>query len=361
MWEVYIYGAKSIALGVYRAMQTLYASHKVEGFLVSSLNGNPSMLADLPVRTLDEFVSIITADEKKDIHILIAIPENIHREIVMYLEAKGFTQHTCITSSIEAELMERYFEALRGFPSLHQLPKGDVASKLEVFSAKFHRDASLQGKYEMSEWIIPIQVGAALTDVRVAEYQDNSGENISDKNVNYCELTALYWLWKNRLVQADLDNLEYYGLCHYRRVLDVSEDDILRLKENDVDVILPFPMLHEPSAFEHHTRYVKDSDWNAMCKALEELHPEYAREMDKVFSGPYLYNYNMLIAKPQALAEYCAWLFPILERVEELSEPKGWERSDRYIGYLGENLLTLYFMYNKDRYKIVHTGRRMLV
>ena len=109
------------------------------------------------------------------------------------------------------------------------------------------------------------------------------------------------------------------------------------------------------------TRYIKDSDWEAMCTALEEIYPEYAVPMTEIFSRPYLYNYNMLIAKPEVLTKYCEWLFPILERVEELSELKGWERSDRYIGYLGENLLTLYFMYNKDKYKIVHTGRRMLV
>lgn len=33
-------------------------------------------------------------------------------------------------------------------------------------------------------------------------------------------------------------------------------------------------------------------------------------------------------------------LFPILERTEQLSIPRGWERCDRYIGYLGENLMT---------------------
>lgn len=359
--KLFIYGAKSIALGTCRALQKLYPSYQVEGFLVSSLNGNSAILADLPVCSLDEFFLSISEEERKEIHILIATPENIHKEIVADLQSKGLVQYTCITSQIEAELMERYFEVLQEFPSLHKLSQGNVTSKLEVLSAKFHRDVALQGEYERPEWIIPIQVGAALADIRVAECQDSRGENISVKNMNYCELTALYWLWKNRLVLANLDKADYYGLFHYRRTLDISDADILRLKENDVDVILPFPMLHEPSAFEHHTRYVKDSDWDAMCKALEELSPEYAAKIEEVFSEPYLYNYNMLIAKPEVLTEYCEWLFLILERVEELSEPKGWERSDRYIGYLGENLLTLYFMCNKDRYKIVHTGRRMLV
>ncbi len=359
--KIYIYGAKSIALGVCRAIQTLYPSYQVEGFFVSSKNGNPSTLANLPVRAIDQVVSMISDEEKLNIHILIATPENIHKEISSVLEENGFMQYTCITSQIEADLMERYFDNVGVFSSLHRLQKGSKTSGLEVYSAKFYKDVELHGSYVMPEWIVPIQVGKALTDKCVAECKDNAGENISYKNVNYCELTALYWLWKNKLLTAEEDQTDYYGLCHYRRLLDVSDDDIMRMKENDIDVILPFPMLHEPNALEHHTRYIKDSDWNAMCTALEEIYPEYAVAMTEIFSRPYLYNYNMLIAKPGVLTEYCKWLFAILERVEELSEPKGWERSDRYIGYLGENLLTLYFMYNKDKYKIVHTGRKMLM
>lgn len=361
MNKIFIYGAKSIALGVCRAIQILYPSYQVEGFLVNSLNGNPSILANLPVRTIDEVVSTISDEEKLNIHILVATPENIHKEIISVLEENGFRQCTCVTSRIESDLMERYFDGIGVFSSLHEFQKGSEASRLEVYSAKFYKDVALQGFYVVPQWIVPIQVGTELTDKCVAGCKDNNGDNISRKNVNYCELTALYWFWKNRLMKKEVDKADYYGLCHYRRMLDVSEDDILRLKENDVDVILPFPMLHEPNAFEHHTRYVKDSDWEAMCKALIELQPEYYAAMEEIFSQPYLYNYNILIAKPEVLTEYCEWLFPVLERVEELSEPKGWERSDRYIGYLGENLLTLYFMYNKDKYNIVHTGRKMLV
>ena len=45
--------------------------------------------------------------------------------------------------------------------------------------------------------------------------KDNTGENISDKNKNYCELTGLYWAWKNL-------NADYIGLAHYRRHFTVK-------------------------------------------------------------------------------------------------------------------------------------------
>ncbi|MBQ7200887.1 MAG: DUF4422 domain-containing protein, partial [Eubacterium sp.] len=92
-----------------------------------------------------------------------------------------------------------------------------------------------------------------------------------------------------------------------------------------------------------------------------ELQPEYADAFTAVLSQQYFYNYNVIIAKRDVLRDYCEWLFPILNRVEELSDPKGWERADRYIGYMAESLETLYFMKNKDRLKIAHTGVKMLV
>ena len=42
---------------------------------------------------------------------------------------------------------------------------------------------------------LPIQVGAALHPA-LGYIPDNTGENISAKNPNYCELTALYWAGK---------------------------------------------------------------------------------------------------------------------------------------------------------------------
>jgi len=364
MKDIYIYGAKSTALGVYRAIDAFYPENRISGFVVTSLEGNPKLLAGLPVKELHEV-------SEKDVHILIAVPESLHEEIRNLLYETGFESYTCIDSVKEAELMRRYYSSLELFPSVRDLKKsvsrnadelsqtGSTDSGIKVYTAKFHRDVPLHKEYEFPKWAAPLQVGAALTDRRVAELTDDTGDNISFKNPNYCEITGLYWLWKNEL--SGESPAEYYGLFHYRRLLELADDDIAAIKDNNIDVVLPYPMLHEPGAWEHHTRYVRESDWEAMMKALKELQPEYASAADKSFDKPYFYNYNMLIARRTVLEDYCKWLFPILQRTEELSEPKGGERADRYIGYLAESLMTLYFMYHKDDLKIAHTARLMLV
>ena len=69
-----------------------------------------------------------------------------------------------------------------------------------------HKDSRLP----QHEYFCPIQVGASLTSARFFPVLDNTGDNISDRNPHFCELTAHYWAWKNL-------NADYIGLCHYRR------------------------------------------------------------------------------------------------------------------------------------------------
>lgn len=358
--DLVIYGARSFALGIYYAVKNLYPEYPIQGFLVSSKQENPSMLAGLPVREIGSFAC---GGNQDNIYILVGTPEDIHPEIAFKLEQYGFHHYTCMDSVRSSSLMEKYFLKTGIFPSVHSLDapfEGDEAG-LKVFMAKFHRDRSLTKSYDFPSWITFLQVGASLTEERIADLCDNTGDHISEKNVNYCELTALYWLWKNRLNEEDpAEKAAYYGLFHYRRVLDITREDLMRMKANNIDAVLPFPTLHEPDIREHHIRYVKESDWEAMKQALQESEPEYMEEFEKISGQPYLYNYNLVIAKKQVLSNYCRWLFPILQRIEELSIPKGWERSDRYLGYLGENLLTLYFRYHQKNLKLYHTGCRML-
>ena len=91
------------------------------------------------------------------------------------------------------------------------------------------------------------------------------------------------------------------------------------------------------------------------------MQPVYAYAFSEVFAQPYFYNYNIILARNPVLADYCNWLFTVLERVEELSVSKGTDRADRYIGDMGEVLETLYFLYHKNDLHIVHTGCKFLV
>lgn len=340
-----IYGAKSIALGACRAIQALVPGNQIRGFVVSLLEGNPQTLTGLPVRELGKI-------EDHSTRFLIATPENVQGEIVRYLEKNGFHHYICLDSSMGNALMEAYYQSLRRFPSLHALEMGGRPASIQVYMAQSAYDKPLSHTYELPAWIVPLRVGAALSS-GTGGLRDDTGENISEKNRLYCELTALYWIWKNGLGDQD-----YYGLFHYRRHLDFTQKDLFRLGLGEIDVVLPFPLLHEPDMREQHTRYVEDDDWEAMLRALKELQPEYFEAFQEISKEPYLYNYNIMVAKRQVWEDYCSWLFPILKRIE--LERTGPGRADRYIGYLAENLLTIYFRFHETRLHIAHTGCFML-
>ena len=77
----------------------------------------------------------------------------------------------------------------------------------------YHKTAPLLA----SASVRPIHVGAARAKAPLAGMiGDDTGQNISDQNREYCELTALYWAWKNDTEATHI------GLMHYRRVLDFA-------------------------------------------------------------------------------------------------------------------------------------------
>lgn len=359
--DLVIYGAQGIALSAYEAIHDIFPQREVRCFAVTERGTNAGMLSGLPVLELADLAETLSDEEKDGTEILIATPENMMPEIEERLDDYGMRCHVRLTSSRMAQMSGYRCARDKRFLPLMALPVGYNRAGIHMFMAKFYKDKPLSSRHPVPEWVAPIQVGAALCEECVANILDSDGVNISEKNVNYSELTALYWIWKNRLERRALYKKdEYYGLSHYRRVLELSDDDILKLADNGVDAVLPYPMPYEPDIGEHHKRYLKPADWAALVKALEELQPEYAKKLPEILGQRYFYNYNIILAKKEVLTDYCAWLFPILERVEELSVPKGRDRADRYIGYMGETLETLYFMANKDRLCITHAGCRFL-
>ena len=296
--DTYIFGAKATAAGLYKALIVLEPEKRIKAFLISKAEENVSEIWGCPVKVLSEVAETLTDAEKAEVLVYVAVPELVHRESRQYLENFGFQNLIMLDSRMEADLMGRYFDMDGRFKRIHSLGiqnRNSIPPKLTVYAASFYKDKQLEKPSKLPAYIKKLYLGcegaeADGIDIRgCADFYDNTGDNISVKNPNRCEMTAHYWVWKNRL---DTDD-EYVGICHYRRVLDLSEDDLRRMQENDIDVVLPYPMVHYPCARIHHTWYVREKDWELMKWVVCELYPEYGVKFEEVFDEPEFYNYNI--------------------------------------------------------------------
>ncbi len=352
--KIVIYGARIVAKEVAECFMHEPYNLTLECFMVSDMTGNPTSLLGLPVITIDE-------GEKwyRDALIVVAVLEKYQEEIVNNLKQHDF-HHILpmgFESDIWSELRGNYVENLfeksgKKYLTLENDMKRicRTAEAVHVYQVRSHVDKSIGQDLGQYSWEIPIQAGAALTDKVVCVVRDNVGENISYKNREYCELTALYWIWKN-------DRSDYIGLCHYRRHFALDEETIERLKTSDIDVVLTIPILNFPDV---RSMYVKDhieSDWDTMLEALEVLQPKYYQTALQIQKGVYYYAYNMFIARRDIFDSYCGWLFPILQYIEDRCGKKEDIYQNRYIGFLAERLLSVFFIYHSNEWKIVHARK----
>jgi hypothetical protein len=196
---------------------------------------------------------------------------------------------------------------------------------------------------------VPIQVGRKLSDHRLGYFSDDTGDEISSLNPYYCELTALYWMWKN-------DNHDIRGLVHYRRYF--FNRDWKLLTESDVRKLLPeHGMIVAQRGYNLESvrkRYAKHhvaSDLEVTRKILANYFPSYVDAFDVVMNGKSYCPYNMLIAEKTVLDLYCSWLFSILEDVRKELGESLYTRTvydQRVLGFLGERLLNVYLQANPD-------------
>lgn len=351
-----IYGAQGIALGAWKALRAIFPEKEILCFLVTQMGRNPSVLEGVPVMELQEFAD--RTDHLDDVEVLIGVPENVMGEIEGSLERAGIRHYVRLDSRRWAEMARNAFIKSGTHLPLAAYPVGCRKAGLHIFKMVHVKDSALKTQLQDPGYLSTLQVGAALSRKMDVDMWDDSGDHISEKNGNYSELTGLYWVWKQYLCARDDDG--YYGLAHYRRLLDLSEDEILRLWDNGIDAVLPYPMPYAPDIGAHHERYLSGEEWAAVRKALREVSPEYDRDFDGILRQEYLYNYNIILAKRSVLEGYCAWLFPILFRIEEIHDPEGKRAPNRYIGYVAESLETLYFTRNRKRMRIAHAGCRFL-
>ena len=209
---------------------------------------------------------------------------------------------------------------------------------------------------------LPIQVGNEGKE-KLGYQCDNEGENISHLNPYYCELTGLYWAWKN----LDCD---YLGLVHYRRYFtsksqayqeNINMDDIILSKLDleafmvDYDVVVPRKRKYYIETIYSHYAHTHDANHlDVTRQILSELHPNYLDQFDQVMKQRSGYMFNMFIMSKGNVEAYCEWLFPIVDELYRRLDIKGYSAFEaRLFGRVSERLFNVWLAKQNLRIKEV--------
>lgn len=211
---------------------------------------------------------------------------------------------------------------------------------------------------------VPVHCGKIANKINLGIQGDDTGDNISSKNPNYCELTALYWAWKN---WCDID---YIGLNHYRRYfckdklmptsrvyvyesVSIAADHIVM--ENDIerylclyDIILP-KKNYCPFNLRTEYSYMLNSIEYKRCKdVVMRLFPEYIPSFEQImYYGNSYSACNMFIMKWELFDKYAEWMFSILFELEKQLCIDGYTGYyKRIYGYVSERLLNIFVLHH---------------
>lgn len=361
MDKFYMFGAHSRGKTAAYYLCYLNSGMNVEAYLYDNDEKNEQYIDDVSVIFVNENTKLNT-----DYPVYIGTRSIFHSSIIENLKKIGMKDIRPITVDFDLQLrneyLEKYYQSIgRDFVKIDDLhiDKDILGTECKVkaciYVAKSVYDKPLKDDYVLQDYEREIQVGAELTVQRLSEniITDNTGDNISNRNRQFCELTALYWIWKN-----SIDDVS--GLVHYRRHFTLPSDWKTRMIQNQIDVILPIPLYVVPNLETNFRSRHDESDLDYMFMYLKEINPtEYTGIKDFFRNGLYS-PCNMLIARKEVLNDLCEWLFPILFAVAEHGKEKEDAYLNRYPGFLSERLISYYFEKNKQRYKVVYSNKNFL-
>lgn len=260
------------------------------------------------------------------------------------------------------------------------------------------------GLFVQSEQLIPVHVGSKISTLNLGIQRDDEGDNVSEKNPIYCELTALYWIWKN--VKA-----EYKGLAHYRRCLcfgkkhfygwktEKLKHNILRVMigvrkpyetslqpyieysnesdfveaakyfadqialnvRNDVAIITSVPIMYFPySVYQHFAWDIDVHYYRFLLDIVRDNYPDFYPWLESTSNGHTLYSGNISIMRNDIFDDYCAMLFDIVAKHEQkvvadgfITDPMKDKSYSRVSGYLAEMITNAYIHKIKSENKVL--------
>lgn len=337
-----IFGAHSRGQTFAVYMGKLHPEMNLIAYLVDNDEDNPDSVDGVPVVRLDKDLTANMPDNRRekdfdsqnDIEMLprvyIATRGVYHEEIITRLREIGFTEIIPVDYVLDIELRYNYVSQIfedRGdsfvkvdadssyaFTDLESSDKAiskNDGTENEVARSKNVREESpyscmlyvVRTAHEkeldgsgLREYERFIQGGASISDSPLdgCEIFDNCfDDHISDLNRQFCELTALYWLWKN--CSDDVIGLEHYrrrfllpegwkrlfaedGSCDEYETdsLQSAVDITSEIEGGDghiVDVILPVPLYVHPSLQGNYISRHDNRPWEVMMDVISRKYP----------------------------------------------------------------------------------------
>lgn len=204
---------------------------------------------------------------------------------------------------------------------------------------------------------LPLQVGRAGKEPIPGWTGDDTGENISEKNDRWCELTGLYWAWKH------LDGA-FLGLAHYRRHFASPTahggrwERILTREQAEralagTPVLLPKKRRYWiESGCSQYVHAHHEADLTVTRAILTERHPECTEAFDRTLGRTSGHRFNLFVMKREYAERYCAWLFDVLFELERRLDISSYSANDRRVfGFVAERLLDVWIEAYQIPYK----------
>lgn len=231
---------------------------------------------------------------------------------------------------------------------------------------------------------------------------DDTGDNISEKNRRYCELTGIYWIWKN---YSQIGNPDYIGFMHYRRHFIFDDDVFVKYTPHELhektyskinvgcvydgyeehfgiadkmikkilqnyDAILPLrcdlSKRRIASITDDYTNYIEGThkkDLSILVNSVRKKYPEYAKILQSRLKSSDKRCFQSFVLRREIFFDYCSFLFDILDDVDnKIDVSKYSVNGKRTIGYLGEILFDTYMfkLVNDKKYRVKELGMTFL-
>ena len=342
--RIMIFGAKQNAVDTYLDIKRY--QRDILCFVVSEQRDNPHELLGKPVKTFEQ----IEAGCKENGLVVISHCYNAHDKMKDILAAAGFRHIIGSQQSILAgDNLRKEACAVLGAQRMTvrelaaQRREHDTKPDIPIciYAVTSDRNLHVANRAYTSRYVKYIQAGAALTSRRICDVTDDVGDNISKWNAFFCELTAGYWIYRNDTKNA------YVGLCHYSRGFDISDEEIERIAEAGVDVVLPVPHI-----FRHEMAAMVPSEVAVIMEAIERVSPEFTDSARTYFMNRAFIAGNLIFARKEIFCHYYTWLFQVLQECARIKQGNKVKIEERVFGYYGENLMNIFFVHNRERYEI---------